>query len=434
MNSTLADTWSVAPVIDHMSECATAFSLSVTARKSVNTLEFESEEDTLEVLENSVLISKVKASLYECTHKLDQGGYSMIFLGKLRRAFGFLRAYEREFVIKCCEVTENERQDEEEYERDTQRRRRPKMSLYRQIEHEILLLKRAQSKHVVNLIEAFQLQKNANNLVYIVMEKLEVGLHHVVQGKEDVLNAEQIAAVVGDVLQGLKHIHAKGIVHRDIKCSNILLSKTGCAKICDFGLAGRLDAGQELYRDNYLYGTHGFIAPEMLISNMPYDYALDVWSLGITVLFLLRGQMPYASTDANADFSDVEWDIYKRSQEEYYAHVIGRDVINYAKSRRRREELREDRELSRDEKERLLQSSRDNRELFEFLKLALIPSPAKGWKNDKFDFTVTRQVRDRASVQELLETDFLLSDGISQELRKRNTILYILQETQRKRE
>ena len=434
MNSVVDDCGSellsVKPGVDYKSDRASTFSSPFSVHNTGNArYEYDSQlDDEAEVFEGGVLISKLKGSLYEFTRKLDQGGYSEIFLGKVRRAFGLFRAYEREFVIKCCEVKERDHDEEDEESHGGRKRFRPKLSRYWQIEKEILMFKRAQGKHVVNLIEAFQVNKNEINEVYIVMEKLETGLHRIVTGPETTLEPSQIAAVVGDVLLGLNHIHAKGIVHRDIKCSNILLSKTGCVKICDFGLAGFCSPGRSLHMDNYLYGTHGFMAPEMLISNMPYDFALDVWSLGITVLFLLKGCLPYHATDVNADFSHVEWEIYKRSQEEYYIHMLGREVIDYARSRRHRDQLRRSPTLTPTQRQGIEESSRVNRDVFNFLKLALIPSPAQGWGNDRFDFTISRNVRERATVQELRETDLVQSDNITQELRKRNTILRILQD------
>lgn len=430
------DLLSVVPTVDGLSHRASCYPLSAAARSQERRYyDSELEEDS-EVDEDSVLITKVKNSLYKFTRKLDQGGFSEIFLGKVGKTFGFTRSYEREFVIKCCEVQETDGDGKDEQQGSNHRRQRPRLSRYRQIEREIMLFRRAQGKHVVSLVEAFKLHQNEINEVYIVMEKLETGLHRLVKGPDDALEALQVGAIVGDVLLGLKHIHAKGIVHRDIKCSNILLSKTGCAKICDFGLAGLLGKQNQLNSDNYLYGTHGFMAPEMLISNMPYDYTLDVWSLGITVLFLLRGKMPYNSEEVNVhkDFSYAEWTEYKKSQEQYYVHLIGRDVLDYASSNRRRKHLFEDTSLSAEERDGILKSSCENRDVLNFLKLSLIPSPAQGWKNDRVDFTVTRKVRERASVQELLETKLIRSDGISKELAKRNTIMQILQSWRHKAE
>ena len=88
---------------------------------------------------------------------------------------------------------------------------------------------------------------------------------------------------------GVRDIHAKGIVHRDLKLLNFLVSvlpssDTPTVKITDFGMAVKLEKGHYVRK---VAGTIGFMPPE-IISNEPSDFKVDIWSLGVTLYALLN--------------------------------------------------------------------------------------------------------------------------------------------------
>jgi len=92
------------------------------------------------------------------------------------------------------------------------------------------------------------------------------------------------------ILLGLVYLHSKRILHRDLKCSNLLLDATGCVKISDFGCARWL-CGDEQAKT--LVGSPWWLAPE-IISGSAYDEAADIWSFGCTNVELLTGHLPWA--------------------------------------------------------------------------------------------------------------------------------------------
>ncbi|CAL9246935.1 unnamed protein product [Arabidopsis halleri] len=98
----------------------------------------------------------------------------------------------------------------------------------------------------------------------------------------------------GSVLRGLRHIHAKGFAHCDIKLGNILLFNDGAVKIADFGLARRVDGDlTPLKKDVEIRGTPLYMAPESVNEN-EYGSAADVWALGCAVVEMFSGKTAWS--------------------------------------------------------------------------------------------------------------------------------------------
>lgn len=99
-------------------------------------------------------------------------------------------------------------------------------------------------------------------------------------------------AIVGlcrDIVLGLHYLHNSGKIHRDLKPANILVSEEGFAKIADFGVSTQLSNKLSL-RTTYI-GTPYYMAPEVILHHQ-YNFKLDIWSLGITLLELAHGKPP----------------------------------------------------------------------------------------------------------------------------------------------
>jgi serine/threonine-protein kinase len=119
------------------------------------------------------------------------------------------------------------------------------------------------------------------------------------QSARDILNAEgviapaQVADVLMQTLSALDHAHRQGIVHRDVKPENIMITRDGIVKVTDFGLA-RAYADAQITEAGMVTGTVQYLAPEQL-QGEPADPRTDLYALGIVGFELLTGSLPFTA-------------------------------------------------------------------------------------------------------------------------------------------
>ncbi|KAK4368496.1 hypothetical protein RND71_012288 [Anisodus tanguticus] len=158
-----------------------------------------------------------------------------------------------------------------------------------QLEQEIELL--SQFEHE-NIVRYYGTDKNDSKL-YIFLELVTQGsLLNLYQKYH--LRDSQVSAYTRQILHGLKYLHDQNVVHRDIKCANILVDSNGSVKLADFGLA----KATKLNDAKSFKGTALWMAPEVVNrKNQGYGPAADIWSLGCTVLEMLTRKFPYSHLD-----------------------------------------------------------------------------------------------------------------------------------------
>ncbi|GAB6030275.1 hypothetical protein CHUAL_005950 [Chamberlinius hualienensis] len=149
---------------------------------------------------------------------------------------------------------------------------------------EIWVMKGNTHDNLVVYLDSYLVGKDQ---LWIAMEYLEGGpLSNIIYLCK--LSELQIAAICKEILQGLKFLHSLGIVHRDIKSSNILLGMNGQVKIADFGLCAQV--APEILRSTFAC-TPCWAAPEVL-HGKPYGDKVDIWSFGIVIIEMVDRKPP----------------------------------------------------------------------------------------------------------------------------------------------
>ncbi|XP_059313655.1 mitogen-activated protein kinase kinase kinase 1-like [Lycium ferocissimum] len=158
-------------------------------------------------------------------------------------------------------------------------------SLY-QLEQEISLL--SQFRHR-NIVRYHGTNKDESKL-YIFLELVTKGSLASVYRKYR-LRDSHVSDYTRQILSGLHYLHSRKVIHRDIKCANILVDVSGSVKLADFGLA----KATQLNNIKSCKGTAFWMAPEVVNrKNDGYGIPADIWSLGCTVLEMLTGKLPYS--------------------------------------------------------------------------------------------------------------------------------------------
>jgi serine/threonine-protein kinase len=163
----------------------------------------------------------------------------------------------------------------------------------RQLERFIHEARAAAGLEHPNIVTVYDVGEH-KDVYAIAMELVEGGDLETLVRAGAPLDVARACLLTAEAAEGLAHAHALNVLHRDVKPSNLMLSRNGRCKVCDFGLARVLDANDacDLNDINKSVGTPLYTAPEV-IRGQGASARSDVYSLGATLYFLLTGRPPF---------------------------------------------------------------------------------------------------------------------------------------------
>ncbi|KAL2041555.1 hypothetical protein N7G274_005937 [Stereocaulon virgatum] len=223
---------------------------------------------------------------------IGKGGFAMCYEGELRsKQQGMNKTI---FALKVVKAKMSQKKMEEKF--------RTELQIHAKMQH----------PNIVEFHRAFTYQEST----YVVLELCSNGSVMDMVKKRRCLSLPEVRRYTVQLCGAIKYMHARNVIHRDLKMGNLFLDQEMNLKIGDFGLAAVLVSKEEyqlgLYenakkRRTTLCGTPNYIAPEILEKGKGgHDYKVDIWAIGVIVFAMISGQPPFQSASQN--------EIYRRAR------------------------------------------------------------------------------------------------------------------------
>ncbi|KAF2459813.1 kinase-like domain-containing protein, partial [Lineolata rhizophorae] len=224
---------------------------------------------------------------YELVELIGKGSYGRVFMSRSIE-------HAKMVAVKIIEI------DSSDYGEDIRNRD----NAIKEYVNEIRILKQLKDSRAQNvniLYDAFPLQSQ----MWIVSEYCPGGsVHTLMKASPTGLEEQYIIPIARELAVALKSVHDAGIVHRDVKAGNVLITADGRVQLCDFGISGIMES--ELSKRSTFIGTPNWMPPELLNSNpdfggdpnhhLSYGNEVDCWAFGCTLIEMATGQPPNART------------------------------------------------------------------------------------------------------------------------------------------
>ncbi len=203
---------------------------------------------------------------YVVRELIGRGGMADVYLGYDPR-------FERDIAVKIFKRGEDE-------------------DLLQRFVREARLMASLHNSHLIPVYDTGEVDLDGFIQYYIVMPYMPGGtLRDRTRNKP--LSLAEACRCLNEIADALDYIHARGIIHRDIKSSNVLLDSEGRCYLADFGIARNSSEATQMTSTGNVLGTVDYIAPELFESDHKADVRSDLYSLGVLLFEMVTGQLPF---------------------------------------------------------------------------------------------------------------------------------------------
>ncbi|KAJ3410941.1 kinase subunit of RNA polymerase II carboxy-terminal domain kinase I [Chytridiales sp. JEL 0842] len=183
---------------------------------------------------------------------------------------------------------------------------------------EIKILTSLRHTNVIQLLQIISEEQKGQSYVHLVFEYMDHDLTGVFNNPNLKWEPQHIKCLMQQLFDGLSYLHSKGIVHRDMKGSNLLLNKDGILKLADFGLARSLSPQRMDYTNRVI--TLWYRPPELLLGSTQYGVEIDLWSAGCIMAEMLLKKPIFPGVDEISQLEQI-WKICGTPTEEVWPGV-----------------------------------------------------------------------------------------------------------------
>ena len=206
---------------------------------------------------------------YKIVRKVGSGGMADVYEG-------FDTKENRTVAIKVLK---------EEYSNDPQYLRR--------LSREARAMVTLKNEHIVTLYD----MGNDGDIHYLILEYVNGITLRELMDENGAMKPREATEIICDVLDGLSHAHKMGLIHRDVKPQNIMVTEDGCIKLTDFGIAKFTDNSTKTYEGTEAMGSVYYISPEQA-KGESVDAQADLYSAGVMLYEMLTGKPPFSGDNA----------------------------------------------------------------------------------------------------------------------------------------
>ena len=166
--------------------------------------------------------------------------------------------------------------------------------LLRRFMREARLMSSLHNEHLLPIYASGEAEVNGYQRYYIVMPLMSGGTLRA-RIRRSPLSLEGASLCLRDIADALDYIHRQGVIHRDIKSSNVLLDEAGKCYLADFGIARDVSESTQLTTTGSVLGTVDYVAPELFLPGHKADDRSDLYSLGVLLFEVVTGQLPFTA-------------------------------------------------------------------------------------------------------------------------------------------